>query len=428
LPLPLVLPRMEHKTKERQAEKEIVVTRLRWMRRLISLCLLGVSAMPLTAQQRSAVEEPGQLKVIQVREPDGQILTYSDLSRPTEVLLGGTSLAREARLKLRIQGASGPSSVFFIRKRRPGFLEIDISRGNISGLQPAPQFGKDFLTYVLWAVSGDGKASNLGEISSAGQKPISINARTPYQAFWLMVTAEPDFAVVDPSPQVVLYSVDEEARKARTEKKLPPKKTNLSFSTHYTVYDSGPTAVDAAPSDLLQARKAVELASRSGILGLERSSGAPEVEEEKHTRESLTRAKYFLVQAESAYKKHPKSNNVVQPARTAAQIAENARALALGVVGGSLIRQLEDELARVRAELAETRAELSKANAKPSGDPNTDPNTSSTQAPGPQAEKGSLAQLSPAARLARIVSRPSVWFGLIGWGLAVLLLLRRQST
>ena len=423
MPLPLVLPRMELKTKVRQAEEGIVVTWLGW-KRLISCWLLGVSAMPLTAQRRSAVEEPGQLKVIQVREPDGQILTYSDLSRPTEVSLVGTSLAREARIKLKIQSASGSSSLLpFIRKRRPGFLEIDINRGNIAGLQPAQRFGKDFLTYVLWAVSGDGKASNLGEISSAGQKPISINARTPYQAFWLMVTAEPDFAVVDPSPQVVLYSIDEGARKEGTEKKVRHKKANLSFSTHYADYDSVPTAVEASPSELLQARKAVELASRSGILGLERSSGAPEVEEEKHTRETLTRAKGFLVQAESAYKKHSKSNNVVQPARTAAQIAENARALALGVVGGNLIRQLEDELARVRAELEETRAELSKANAKSS----EDPKTSGTQASEPQAESWSLAQTSPAARLARIVSRPSVWFGLIGWGLAVLLLLRRRS-
>jgi len=423
LPLPLVLPRMELKTKVRQAEEGIVVTRLGW-KRLISCWLLGVSAMPLTAQRRSAVEEPSQFKVIQVKEPNGQILTYSDLSKPTEVSLGGTSLAREARIKLRIQSASGSSSLFFIRKRRPGFLEIDINRGNIAGLKPAQQFGKDFLTYVLWAVSGDGKASNLGEISSEGQKPISINARTPYQAFWLMVTAEPDFAVVDPSPQVVLYSIDEEARKEGTEKKVPHKKANLSFSTHYTDYDSAATAVEAAPSELLQARKAVELASRSGILGLDRSSGAPEVEEEKHTRETLTRAKAFLFQAESAYKKHPKSNNVVQPARTAAQIAENARALALGVVGGNLIRQLEDELARVRAELEEARVELSKANAKSS----EDPKTSGTQASDPRAESGSWAQTSPASRLARIVSRPSVWFGLIGWGLAVLLLLRRQST
>jgi hypothetical protein len=393
--------------------------------RLVSFSLLVASAVPLTAQQRSAVEEPGQLKVIQVKEPDGQVLSYGDLSRPTEVSMGGTTLAREAHLKLKIQGASS-SSVFFIRKRRPGFVEIDINRGNIVGLKPPNQLGKDFLTYVLWAVSGDGKASNLGEITSGGQKPISINARTPYQAFWLMVTAEPDFAVVDPSPQVVLYSIDENARKESAEKKLSspqspphpasPKKTNLWFYTHYTDYDSAPTPAEAAPNELLQARKAVELASRSGVRT---------IAEAKHTGANLTRAKSFLGQAESAFKKHPKGTNVVQPARTAAQIAENARALALGAAGGNLIHQLEDELARVRAELEETRAELSKANARSSPEDST---TSSPEASDPPTATAPLAKPSAARQLAKIVSSPSVWFALIGWGAAVLLLFRRQST
>jgi hypothetical protein len=395
--------------------------------RLLNFWLLAVSAMAAPSQPRNAVAEPGQLRVIQVREPDGQILSYGDLSRPTEVWMGGTSLAREARLKLKIQGASGSSSLFFIRKRRPGFVEIDINRGNIAGLQPPQQFGKDFLTYVLWAVSGDGKASNLGEIPSGGQKPISINARTPYQAFWLMVTAEPDFAVVDPSPQVVLYSIDENARKERTEKKAPPKKKgNLFFYTHYTQYDSAPTTVETEPNELLQARKAVELATRSGVSGLESPSGAGESGGASHTRGILTRAKSFLGQAESAYKKHPKGNNVAQPARTAAQIAENARALALGAVGGNLIHQLEDELARVRAELEETREELSKANARVSGDPKT----SSAEASEPEASAATAPAVKrrPASQLAKIVSSPSVWFALIGWSVAILLLLRRQPS
>ena len=395
--------------------------------------LLAASALPVTSRTHSAgntpnaIERPGRLRVIQVKEPDGQILSYGDLSRPTEVSLGGTSLAREARIKLKIQNAS--SGALFFRKRRPGFVEIDISRGNVAGLQSPNKFGKDFLTYVLWAVSGDGKASNLGEIPAVGQKPISINARTPYQAFWLMVTAEPDFAVVDPSPQVVLYSMDEAARKERTEKTekkapVPPKKANLFFYTHYSEYDSAPTAVDATPNDLLQARKAVELATRSGISGVESPSGASETAGGTHTtRGILARARTFLGQAESAYKKHPKGNNVVQPARTAAQIAENARALALGASGGNLIRQLEDELARVRAELEETREELAKANTK---SPSEDPTTSSTEASDPQAATAPAAKPSVASQLAKIVSKPSVWFALIGWGVAILLLLRRQ--
>ena len=398
--------------------------------RLISVALLAASGMLLAAHPQNAVEKPGDLRVIQVKQPDGQILSYGDLSRPTEVSLAGTSLAREARLKLKIQNASS-SSAFFFRKRRPGFVEIDINRGNIAGLQPPQQFGKDFLTYVLWAVSGDGKASNLGEITPGGQGSISINARTPYQAFWLMVTAEPDFAVVDPSPQVVLYSINGAERKEGTdkkdgtEKKAPAKKGNLFFYTHYSDYDAAPSAIDAAPNELLQARKAVELASRSGILGLEESSGARGIEDEKHTRGILARAKSFLGQAENAYKKHPKGNTVVQPARTAAQIAENARALALGVAGGDLIRQLEDQLAKARAELESTQAELAKANARSAADP---PDPASVEVSEPKAAPAPSVKPSAASQLARIVSKPTVWFGLIGWGLAVLLLLRRQPS
>ena len=400
------------------------MTCMGWLR-LISVWLLAASAMPLASQPHNAVEKPSQLRVIQVKRPDGQILSYDDLSRPTEVSLGGTTLARDARLKLKIQNASGSSGLFFIRKRRPGFVEIDINRGNIAGLQPPQQFGKDFLTYVLWAVSGDGKASNLGEITSGGQGLISINARTPYQAFWLMVTAEPDFAVVDPSPQVVLYSISEAARKEGTQKKIPSKNGNLFFYTHYTDYDSAPSAAEAVPNELLQARKAVELASRSGILGVEGSPAARGIEDEKQTRGILARAKSFLGQAEGAYKKHPKGNNIAQPARTAAQIAENARALALGVAGGDLIRQLEDQLARVRAELEETQAQLAKGNAKSSADPETSSAESSELK---AAATAPSAKPTAASQLAKIVSKPSVWFGLTGWALAVLLLLRRQPS
>ena len=52
---------------------------------------------------------------------------------------------------------------------------------------------------MLWAVSVDGKASNLGEITFEGERPVPVNLTTPYQTFWLMVTAEPNYAVVDPA-------------------------------------------------------------------------------------------------------------------------------------------------------------------------------------------------------------------------------------
>jgi len=110
------------------------------------------------------------------------------------------------------------------------------------------------------------------------------------------------------------------------------------------------------------------------------------------------------------YKKHPK-HNVVQPARTAAQIAET-RAPLPWRRRGNLIRQLEDELARFAPSLKRP-AELSKANAK-SSKSSEDPKTSGTQASDPQAESGSWLRQSgePAGKNCLA---PERWFGLIGW-------------
>ena len=166
-----------------------------WWSRLNPLILLILaSAMVSHADGQTVAQQTVQLRVIEVNEPEGQILSYRHLAGSTEVHMRGTRLAPKAQVKLKIGS-------------RPGFVELDINRGGISGLEPAHRLGKDFLTYVLWAVSVDGKASNLGEITFEGERPVPVNLTTPYQTFWLMVTAEPNYAVVDPSAQVVLYSV-----------------------------------------------------------------------------------------------------------------------------------------------------------------------------------------------------------------------------
>jgi hypothetical protein len=149
--------------------------------RLILLVL--ASASVFCAGARPAAGQTTQLRVVEINEPGGQILSYRHLAGSSEVQMRGTQLAPEARVKLKIGS-------------RPGFVELDINRGGISGLKPAHQLGKDFLTYVLWAVSVDGRASNLGEITFEGERPVPVNLTTPYQTFWLMITAEPNYAVV----------------------------------------------------------------------------------------------------------------------------------------------------------------------------------------------------------------------------------------
>jgi hypothetical protein len=339
------------------------------------------------------------LKVIEVKEPDGEILSYRHLADSVEVHMRGTRLAPKAQVKLKIGS-------------RPGFVELDINRGGISGLEPAERLGKDFLTYVLWAVSVDGKASNLGEITFEDGRPVPVNLTTPYQTFWLMVTAEPNYAVVDPSAQVVLYSVKQVST---SENAALPIKGDLFFFTHYAAYETAAGgADDDTPNQLLQARKAVELASKSGVLagGGKRNAG---VKEEAHTHEALTQARIFLDRSEAAYKKDPKDQAVVQFARTSAQSAENARALAMGAVGGLAVRQLENELAEVRGELAK----LKTAGAT---------GTSSAPATKVEAPATTVEAPEPAPVAAPpLVKQPALWFALAGWAVAAVLLFRRRS-
>ena len=383
--------------------------------RVFAFLLLTVVTSPALGQQ--SARNPKVTKV-EVKNPGGQILSYRYLSGSTDVRLQGTQRAPEARIRSKIGS-------------RPGFVELDINRGAISGLKPARLLGKDFLTYVLWAVSVDGKAANLGEITFDGENPVSINVTTPYQTFWLMVTAEPDYAVTEPSSQVVLYSVSQSAADAPQDKRAETIPRPLFFYTHYTDYDTSTSAEESGPNELLQARKAVELASRSGILA-EGGRAQSATKEEQQTHEALALAKAFLSQAEDAYKVNPKGSNVVQFSRTASQIAENARALAAGAVGDMLIRQLEAQLRGLQAELANIKANAHQlpvetdpeSAALSSTIPSPDPAPELVPAPEPKEAKAVGAMTT----VIRLASQPITWFGVIGWIVVILLLFRKRTS
>jgi hypothetical protein len=316
----------------------------------------------------------------------------------------GTRLAPDARISLKIGS-------------RPGFVELDINRGGITGLSAAQRLGKDFLTYVLWAVSVDGKASNLGEITFEGDRPVPVNVTTPYQTFWLMVTAEPHYAVVAPSTKVVLYSV----RQTASGEHAPlPIKGDLFFFTYYPVYDAAPGGViEGIPNPLLQARKAVELASKSGVLaGSASGKSSARLKEEVYSRVALAQATAFLERAEVAYKKNPADQAVVQFARTSAQTAENARALAMGAVGGLLVRQLESELAEVREELLKLQTRPPAATQSSSG---------ATTIDTPEARPAPLPPAPVATAAPPLVKQPAMWFAVAGWTVAIVMLFRRRS-
>lgn len=111
---------------------------------------------------------------------------------------------------------SGATHVNFIgtelMPRAKGDAKVDAKTGKVEisvkfdNLTPANGFGPEYLTYVLWAISADGRPQNLGELELAGDKA-SLDVTSSFQSFGMIVTAEPYFSVTQPSDVIVLKNV-----------------------------------------------------------------------------------------------------------------------------------------------------------------------------------------------------------------------------
>ena len=117
-------------------------------------------------------------------------VNYLNRSGSTHVGFNGTNLLPGAHGEARVNAVTGKTEI----------------SAHFEGLTPANGFGPEYLTYVLWAISADGRPQNLGEIELSGSKA-SLDVTTGFQAFGMIVTAEPYYAVSQPSDVIVLQNV-----------------------------------------------------------------------------------------------------------------------------------------------------------------------------------------------------------------------------
>ncbi|MDE1160557.1 MAG: OmpA family protein [Acidobacteriaceae bacterium] len=127
---------------------------------------------------------------VKVVERDLDAVNYLNRSGSTKIAFKGTNLMPNAYGEGKVESATGKTNISV----------------NFKGLTPANGFGPEYLTYVLWAISADGRPQNLGELELAGDKA-SLSVSSSYQSFGMIVTAEPYFAVSQPSDVVVLQNV-----------------------------------------------------------------------------------------------------------------------------------------------------------------------------------------------------------------------------
>ncbi|MGA7633462.1 MAG: DUF4398 domain-containing protein, partial [Terriglobales bacterium] len=205
-----------------------------------------------------------------------------------------------------------------------GHAKIDSKNGRMTvnvELKHMPQaslFGGQFLTYVLWAITPEGRAVNLGEVVPRDNGKDKLMVTTDLQAFGLIVTAEPYYAVTYPSNKVVAENI------LRSETKGFEEPIDAKFDVleggQYTIdvpgdqLPSRQASLDV-PLDLLEARNAVVIAKAAGA--------------QQYAPDSLTKAEDMLQRAEDYYQRKQGITPIGTAARGATQMAEDARVLTL---------------------------------------------------------------------------------------------------
>ncbi len=198
---------------------------------------------------------------------------------------------------------------------KAGRLAISVE---LNHLQQASTLGGQYLTYVLWAITPEGRAVNLGEILPSGGGKDKIDVTTDLQAFGMIVTAEPYYAVIRPSNKVIAENVIRQETKGFEEP--IDAKFDVLEGSQYTI----DVPADQLPAtqahgnvtlDLLEARNAVAIAKAAGA--------------QQYAPDSLTKAEDMLQRAEDYLQRKQGSTPIGTAARGATQMAEDARVLTL---------------------------------------------------------------------------------------------------
>jgi outer membrane protein OmpA-like peptidoglycan-associated protein len=189
---------------------------------------------------------------------------------------------------------------------------------DLTHLQPAASLGGQYLTYVLWAITPEGRAVNLGEVLPSEGGKSKLDVTSDLQAFGLIVTAEPYYAVVRPSNKVVAENILRPETKGFEEP--IDAKFDVLEGNQYTIDVAAEqlpsTQANAnAPLDLLEARNAVAIAKAAGA--------------RQYAPDSLTKAEDMLQRAEDYLQRKQGRTPIGTAARGATQMAEDARVLTL---------------------------------------------------------------------------------------------------
>ncbi len=277
-----------------------------------------------TEKQPDGQQQPVQLNngeplyKIEVVARDIPAVNYFHRSKETKIAFQGTQLLPEAR---------GTAEV----KAEGGRTRIEL---HLAGLSPANGFGPEYMTYVLWAITPEGRPVNLGEVLPTGSKDRSdMTVTTNLQTFGLIVTAEPYFAVTMPSDVVVAQNVVEKSTSGVIEQvnahyTLLPRGAYAQTAGRHTVLHPV-TRDDKSPLELYEAVNAINIADAGGAT--------------KYAADTMATARTDLENAQAMDKHKGDRKQEITYAREAVQAAEDARIITIRKI------KEEDEAAQRKA-------------------------------------------------------------------------------
>ena len=289
------------------------------------------NAVPMT---QVGMRDDVPLYRIQVVGRDIPAINYFHRSDSTKIGFQGTSLLPQATGTAKVESRLGRTS-------------IDAS---FEGLSPANGFGNEYLTYVLWAITPEGRPINLGEILPTGSKDKDhLTVTTNLQSFGLILTAEPYYAVTMPSDLVVMQNFVEDRTQGVIEQvsahySLLPRGAYAETAGRHTVLNPN-TRDERSPLELYEAINAVEIAEAAGA--------------GKYAADTLATAKTALQNAQDIDSHQRDRKETITFAREAVQSAEDARIITIRKI------KAEDEAAQLEAKnQAEQNAQQSQLDAQ----------------------------------------------------------------
>jgi len=304
---------------------------------------------------------------VQVVDRTLPAINYFHRSGDTKIAFVGTPLLPKAKGEAKVEAHNGRTSI----------------EAEFEDLSPANGFGEEYLTYVLWAITPEGRPVNLGEVLPSGKGKNHITVSTNLQTFGLMVTAEPYFAVTMPSDLVVVQNI----ATTKTSGIIEP------VTAHYTLLPRGAyaetggrhtvlhpiTRKEETPLEVYEAENAVMIAEAAGA--------------GKYAPDAIAAARRDLDNAQKlAEKKHDDKQSITY-AREAVQAAEDARIMTI-----RKMKAEDEEAQRAARAQAEQNAEEAQQRAEQARQQSEQAQLAQKQAAQAQQEAAQRAQAEAARR------------------------------